>query len=129
MTLPMLTLATLLLAPADGQDVTVARARELYNMHDFDAAIQIAEAARRVRGVGDGASLILARAYLERFRETQDVRDLEEGRALLAQIEPPRLSARDRVEWLVGLGESLYLDGQFGPAAELFDEALGGANV
>src|SRR5438093_1397400 len=125
MMLPILALATMLLAPADGQEATVSRARELYNMHDFDAAIQTAEAARRVRGAGDAASLILARAYLERFRETQDVRDLEQGRGLLAHIEPPRLSARDRVEWLVGLGESLYLDGQFGPAAELFDEALG----
>jgi hypothetical protein len=98
-------------------------------MHDFDAAIEAAAAARRVRGAADAASLILARARLERFRESQDVFDLTAGRSLLAQIDPSRLSARDRVEWLVGLAESMYFDGQFGAAAEIFDEALGGASV
>lgn len=129
MTLPVLALAALLLTAAAEQEATVARARELYNMRDFDGAIQVAEAARRARGAPDGAALIIARARLERFRTSQDVFDLTEGRSLLAQIEPSRLSARDRVEWLVGLAESLYLDGQFGAAAEIFDEALGGASV
>src|SRR5437899_12601038 len=116
MMLPILALATMLLAPADGQEATVSRARELYNMHDFDAAIQTAEAARRVRGAGDAASLIIARAYLERFRETQDVRDLEQSRGLLAHIQPPPLSPRARVEWLARIGVPPYLDGEFGPA-------------
>jgi hypothetical protein len=129
MTLPALALAATLLAAAGQQESTVSRARELYNMHDFDAAIQTAEVARRTRGAADAAALILARAYLERFRETQNILDLAQGRSLLAQIEPERLSARDRVEWLVGLGESLYLDGQFGPAAEIFDEAIGSASI
>lgn len=129
MMLPALALSAMLLTAAGAQEPTVARARELYNMRDFDAAIQVAEAARRLRGAPDAATLILARARLERFRESQDVFDLEEGRTLLAQIAPSRLSARDRVEWLIGLAESLYLDGQFGAAAEIFDEALGGASV
>lgn len=129
MILPVLALAAMALAAAGQQEATVARARELYNMHDFDAAIQVAEAARRVRGATGEATLVLARARLERFRESQDVFDLEQARGLLATIEPSRLSARDRVEWLVGLAEALYLDAQFGAAAEIFDEALGGASL
>jgi hypothetical protein len=45
----------------------------------------------------------------------------------LKQVVPDRLAPRDRVEFLVGLGESLYLDGCtgcFGAAAEMFQIAL-----
>ena len=34
------------------------------------------------------------------------------------------LSPRDQLDFLVGLGQSLYLTGLFGPAADLFDTAL-----
>jgi tetratricopeptide (TPR) repeat protein len=129
MMLAAIALAATLFAADGAQESTVARARELYNMHDFDAAIKVAEVARRTPGAADAAALILARAYLERFRETNDVFELAQARSLLTQVEPARLSARDRVEWLVGLGESLYLDGQFGSAAEIFDQALGGVNT
>src|SRR5258707_13589105 len=95
-----LALAATLLGADGVQQPTVARARELYNMHDFDAAIQIAELARRTPSSADAAALILARAYLEGFRETNDLLDLTQAGVLLTQIETARLSARYRVEWL-----------------------------
>ena len=38
------------------------------------------------------------------------------------------LSPRDRLDLLIGLGQSLYLGGIFGAAAELLDTALGSAS-
>jgi hypothetical protein len=115
----MLTLAVL----APERDA-LSRAREFYNLRQYDAAIKAAEEARRVPAAMDVASLILGRAYLERFRDRRDAMDLTEARAALMRVNPAKLSSRDSVELVIGLGETLYFDGQFGAAAELFEVAL-----
>jgi len=100
------------------------RARVLYNQGDFSGAIALAIKARVRQGNADSAELVLARAYLERFRRAADRADLVAARESLKQVRSDRLAARDRTDLLVGLGEALFLEGSFGPAAELFEDAL-----
>ena len=121
---PTVLLIALTLASMAPERDAVARARELYNLHQYDAAIKAADEARRGAGSADEATLILGRAYLERFRGGGDAMDLAEARAALMRVDPAKLSPRDSVELVIGLGETLYFDGQFGAAAELFDVAL-----
>jgi hypothetical protein len=121
---PAVLIMTLSLASMASERDAASRARELYNLHQYDAAIKAAEEARRVPGPVDVATLVLGRAYLERFRGGGDATDLVEARAALMRVSPAKLSPRDGVEWAIGLGEALYFDDQFGAAAELFDVAL-----
>jgi hypothetical protein len=111
-------------AAADSRD-PLARARGLYNARQFGAAIAAAEQARSVASRADSADLIAARAYLERFRESAAADDLTNARARLRRLDPQRLGARERVEFLVGLGEALYFDGSFGAAADVFNSVFG----
>lgn len=104
---------------------TVAVARELYNAGQYGRAIEAATRARQRQDQADAASLVIARARLERFRERADQADLDEGRLALQSVDLDALSLRDRREYLVGLAELQYFDGHFGPAAELFDSVLG----
>jgi|BarGraNGADG00212_1021973.scaffolds.fasta_scaffold15085_2 tetratricopeptide (TPR) repeat protein len=98
-------------------------ARQLYNQGRYDQAIT---AAARLRStpVADAAYLVLGRSYLERFRKSTDHADLVAAREALNQIRTAQLASRDRIDYLVGLGESLYLGESYGPAAELFQGAL-----
>jgi hypothetical protein len=102
----------------------VAKARALYNQQQYDAAIVEAEKARAVPASADAARLVLARARLERFRQSADPQDLSLARDALREIRPDALSPRDGPEYLVGLGEALYLEDQFGGAAEIFGSLL-----
>ena len=81
--------------------------------------------ARRTPKQADAAALVLARAHLERFRQSANPADLTAARDGLKQIDPARLAASDRVELMIGLGELLYFDDQAGAAAEEFELALG----
>jgi hypothetical protein len=105
----------------------LAKARALYNAADYDGAIAAAEQARAQPGAADAAALVEARARLERYRGNSDPADLAAAREAFSAIRASVLSPRDQVDFLVGLGQSLYLGEQFGPAAELFDTALQGA--
>lgn len=98
--------------------------RQLYNQGRYAQAI---EAANRLHAtpMADAASLLLARSYLELFRKTTDRANLVAARQALVDIRPANLTGRDRTDYLVGLGESLYLDDNFGPAAALFESVLG----
>jgi hypothetical protein len=100
------------------------RARQLYNQEQYDAAIDAAVEARRTAASADAASLVFARAHLERFRRTGEAAGLAAARDALSRIDSTRLTPRERIELLIGLGEILYLDERFGAAAELFDIAL-----
>ncbi len=124
MSLAALVMAIALAAGSPVDRGTVAKARELYNQGDYAGAIALAETARSDPAQADAAALVLARSHLERYRDGQNADDLTQGRAALRAIDPGRLSPRDRREFLVGLGESLYFDGRVGPAAELFESAL-----
>lgn len=98
-------------------------ARQFYNQGHYEQAI---DAARRLKtaATADTASLLVARSDLELFRKTTDRATLEAARQALNDITPASLSERDRLDYLVGLGEALYLDDQFGPASRLFESVL-----
>lgn len=97
--------------------------RQLYNQGRYDQAIPAA--AKLATGASsDVANLLLGRAYLERFRKTRDEADLVAAREALRIVRPAPLSPGDRSDYLVGLGELLYLQESFGPAVEMFRTAL-----
>ncbi len=108
----------------------LARARALYNAADFDGAILSAAAARLDAAAADVASLVAARAYLERYRlRTSDPADLSAAREALGTVRAAALTPRDRIDLLVGLGQALFLTEEFGAAAELFDTAMSRASL
>ena len=100
------------------------RARTLYNQRNFDAALEAAADARRVPARAGSADLIAARAYLEKFRETASPDYLARARERLRGIDVDQLSAGERAELVVGLGEELFLEDAKGAAANLFDSLL-----
>src|SRR5437868_488196 len=105
-------------------DDPLARARALYNQKQFEAAVTAAEQARVVPARADAADLVAARAYLERFRASSASDDLTNARDRLRRIDPQRFAARERSEYVVGLGQTLFFDGAFGAAATIFDTVL-----
>jgi hypothetical protein len=113
----------------------LARARSDYNAGQFDLAIEAATEARQNPKTANAATLVLARAKLERFRSAfsrgeQAPDDLVIARDMLKKIDVAALTPRDRIEYLTGVGVSLYLEdlggGQqlYGAAAEYFELAL-----
>ncbi len=116
-------LIALLAAPVTAQ-APVDAARQLYNQGNLDGAVKLAARLRNQPALADAANLVLGRSYVERFRQTADPADLVAGREALGAVRPSVLGRREQVEYLVGLGESLYLQDAFGPAAEIFASAL-----
>jgi len=110
-------------------DDPLTRARLLYNQRQFRAAVSAAEQARLIPAHADLADLVAARAYLERFRESSASEDLTNARERLRRLDPARFPPRERVEYIVGLGEALFLDGAFGAAEAVFDSVLLGGEV
>jgi hypothetical protein len=113
---------------AAGPRDALSRARELYNKEEYDRSIQAAREALGASETMNGASLVLARAYLERFRRTGDSSDLPSAREMLKRVRADELPADDRIELAIALGESLYFDDQPGAAAEQFELALARAD-
>jgi hypothetical protein len=111
-------------AGATAADDPLARARLLYNQRQFVDAINAAEQARHLATRADSADLIAARAYLERYRESSASDDLTNARDRLRRLDPQRLIPRERTEYVVGLGETLYFDQSYGAAAAVFDSVL-----
>jgi hypothetical protein len=122
----VLLLAAIVLFPAvaSAQRAELAKARTLYNKRMFDDAIVAATAARQMPAIADAAAIVQARAHLERYRERADPSDLSEARSALSAIHAAGLAPRDRVEFLLALGESLFLEDDFGAAAEIFESGL-----
>jgi hypothetical protein len=114
----------LLADPAFADVRALARARQAYNDGNHTAAIVAALEARTDARVADSATIVMARAYLERFRTGADRQDLESAREALQSVAPARLAPRDRVDLAVGLAETLYLEGAYGAAAEMFEPLL-----
>ena len=108
---------------ADDKD-PLAAARLLYNQRNFTAAVAAADLAHSSPGRADSADLIAARAYLEQYRETSESTDLTQARERMRRIMPARFAPRERIEYMVGLGETLYFEGSYGSAANLFDSVL-----
>lgn len=121
--------STAQIQPAD----PLTRARRAYNERQFDEAISAAKLAIDVPASSNVAAVVLARAYLERFRAGagSDVADIEAARAALARVRPDLLAPPDRVEFLVGQGVAMFVDGCGGGcysvAAEFFELALAGS--
>ena len=111
-------------APAVAGDDPLERARLLYNQRQYDDAVRAAEQARLIPARADAADLVAARAYLERFRESAASDDLTNARDRLRRLDPQKLGPRERAEYVVGLGETLFFEGAFGAAATVFDSAL-----
>src|SRR5712691_9359226 len=111
-------------APARAADDPLLRARLLYNQRQFEAAVNAAEQARLTPARADAADLVAARAYLERFRMSATSDDLTNARDRFRRIDPLRFAPRERVEYIVGLGETLFFDGAFGAAATVFESVL-----
>jgi len=86
--------------------------------------VTAAEEARGTPTRADAADLVAARAYLERYRASQISDDLTNARDRLRRIDPQRFPPRERMEYVVGLGETLYFDGAYGAAATVFDSVL-----
>ena len=105
-------------------DDPLARARALYNQKQFEEAVTAAEQARLTPAHADAADLVAARAYLERFRASAASDDLTNARDRLRRIDPQRFPPRERMEYVVGLGEALFFDGAYGAAATVFDSVL-----
>ena len=103
---------------------SLVKARTLFNSANYEGAIDAASVARREPMWADAGALIVARAHLERFRQTGEVQELADAREALRAIKSAALSPRDRVDLVIGLGQALYLGETFGAAADLFDAAL-----
>ena len=67
--------------------------------------------------------LIAARAHLERFRESAAPKT-STTRATSCAASTPAVSPRERVEFVIGLGETLYFDDRYRRGGELFDTVL-----
>lgn len=115
--------AAFLAAPAAAQ-APVEAARQLYNQGRFDAAAKLAAKLRSEPSSASAANLVLGRSYLELFRKSADHADLVAAREALREVRPAGLSGREQAEYLVGLGESLYLEDSYGAAAEIFVSAF-----
>lgn len=102
----------------------LARARTLFNERRFDEAIDAAEAARKTPDTADAAAIVLARAHLERYRQVADPSDLGAARAALSSANVDKLATPDRAEYLIALGGSLFLEDDFGAAAEIFESGI-----
>ena len=105
----------------------LARARSLYNQRQFDAAIEAALVAQKTPATLDAATVVLARAHLERYRERADPGDLSAARAALGTVRSSLLDARDNNDFLMALGEALFFEDDYGAAAQLFESGLDSA--
>ena len=102
----------------------LARARLLFNDRKFDEAIQAADLARKTPDTADAGAIVMARAHLERYRQVADPADLGAARTALGGVNVERLGTGDRAEYLMALGGSLFLEDDFGAAAEIFESAI-----
>jgi hypothetical protein len=103
------------------------RARALYNAGQWDDSIAAATAAMMKPPLAPSATLIAARARLERFRRTNDPQDLTAARTDLLSLNPRTLAPQEAIEWQIGVGAALFLDDQPGPASEMFTTVIASA--
>lgn len=111
-------------APAAASD-RAGDARRYYNQALYELAIKAANEARDAGVSADEAGIIIARAHLERFRQTRDAKNLTAAREALRAVDASRLTAAQKTEFALALGEWLFFDDKFRAAAELFDSAVG----
>ena len=119
----------LLAAPAAAAAPKVdllAAARRFYNQAQYDRALEAATEAAASPATKSSGRLLMGRARLERFRQAAGASELEEARGDFRLVDARALDARERIEFQLGLGELLYLEDRFGPAAELLAPLVDG---
>jgi hypothetical protein len=109
---------------AAAQRADLAKARTLYNQRQFDGAIEAATVAQKTPATADAASVVLARAHLERYRERANPDDLSAARVALGTVRVTNLDGRDHVDFLMALGEALFFEDDYGAAATLFESGI-----
>lgn len=109
---------------ASAQRADLAKARTFYNQREFDAAIEAATVAQKTPGTADAATVVLARAHLERYRERANPDDLSAARIALGTVRVSNLDPRDNVDFLMALGEALFFEDDYGAAATLFESGI-----
>ena len=109
------------------QRADLGRARTLYNQRQFDAAIEAAAVAQKTPLTADAATVVLARAHLERYRERANPEDLSAARTALGTVRVVNLDARDNIDFLMALGEALFFEDDCGAAAILFESGIDAA--
>jgi tetratricopeptide (TPR) repeat protein len=126
---PALSVALVLVfcGSAAAQRADLAKARAAYNQQQFDEAIDAAQVARKFPATSDAATVVLARAYLERYRQRANPGDLAAARVSLGTVRVTNLDSRDHVDFLMALGEALFFEDEFGAAAALFESSLDSA--
>ena len=112
---------------AAAQRAELAKARAAYNQQQFDEAIDAAQVARKFPATSDAATVVLARAYLERYRQRANPGDLAAARVSLGTVRVTNLDSRDHVDFLMALGEALFFEDEFGAAAALFESSIDSA--
>jgi tetratricopeptide (TPR) repeat protein len=127
--LVLLTAVLMLASPALAAPDPLAEARRLYNLGQYDAAERLARQAAAAPATANRARVVLGRIQLERYRRSTDTVHLAEARDMLRAVDPLSLDTRERVEFAIGLAETLYLEDRFGPAAELFEASLDSSPV
>jgi hypothetical protein len=106
------------------QRADLAEARTLYNKRQFDSAIAAAKVAQKIPATSDSATVVLARAHLERYRERANPDDLSAARIALGTVRVSNLDSRDHVDFLMALGEALFFEDDYGAAATLFESGI-----
>jgi hypothetical protein len=114
----------LLGSPAAAQRAELAKARAAYNQQQFDEAVEAALAAQKVGATADAATVVLSRAYLERYRQRANPTDLAAARAQLGTVRVVNLDARDHIDFMMALGEALFFEEDFGAAAAIFESGI-----
>ena len=110
--------------PALAQRAELAKARAAYNQQRFDDAIAAALTAQKVGVTADAATVVLCRAYLERYRQRANPADLAAARAQLGTVRVSNLDSRDHVDFMMALGEALFFEDDFGAAAAMFESGI-----
>ncbi len=113
--------------PAAAQRAELAKARAAYNQQQFDEAIAAALTAQKVGATADAATVVLCRAYLERYRQRANPADLAAARAQLGTVRVANLDSRDHVDFMMALGEALFFEDDFGAAAAMFESGIDSA--
>lgn len=120
-------LVLLACTPVFATPADLARARTLFNERQFDGAIEAALVAQKTPATQDAATVVLALAHLERYRERANPADLSAARSALGTVRVTALDARDNIDFLLALGEALFFEDDYGAAAQMFESGLEGA--
>jgi hypothetical protein len=123
-TLSIAALLVAFLPAAAAESPALVKARALFNAANYEGAIDAASVARKEPQWADASALIVARARLERYRQSGSAMELAEAREALRAVKSVSLTPRDQVDLLIGFGQALYFGEVFGAAADFFDTAL-----